>query len=257
MEGIELENISIPLIKGEKGDKGDTGLTGAKGDKGDKGDTGAAGTTDYLELSNRPTLNNVMITGQLTSSDLNMYTKTQVDNAIADSEDSTLAIVAGDVELTINPTTYVLTAKLENSSGQVISSSSIDLPLESMVVSGRYDSATKKVILTLQNGSTVEFSVADLIDGLVSTTDLETTLEDYVKNTDYATSSTGGVVKISDGYGLELSNVGALRGKTQTYSNYQSMNNAGVICKGTLENVLTNVVGDINSMLDSINGEVI
>ena len=30
MEGIELENISIPLIKGEKGD---TGLPGAKGDK--------------------------------------------------------------------------------------------------------------------------------------------------------------------------------------------------------------------------------
>ena len=226
------------------------------GDKGDKGDTGAAGTTDYLELSNRPTINNVMVTGQLTSSDLNMYTKTQVDNAIADSEDSTLAIVAGDVELTINPTTYVLTAKLENSSGQVISSSSIDLPLESMVVSGRYDSATKKVILTLQNGSTVEFSVADLIDGLVSTTDLETTLEDYVKNTDYGTSTTGGVVKITGSYGVEL-DTGYLRGKIMTYANYGNAHNTSLISKGTLDNVLTAKIGDIGTALDTIQGEVI
>jgi hypothetical protein len=39
----------------------------------------------------------------------------------------------------------------------------IDLPLESVVVSGSYDSVTKKVILTLENGSTIEFSIADLV----------------------------------------------------------------------------------------------
>lgn len=184
-------------------------------------------------------------------------TKTWTNNAIADSEESTLAIVAGDVELTINPTTYVLTAKLENSSGQVISSSSIDLPLESMVVSGRYDSATKKVILTLQNGSTVEFSVADLIDGLVSTTDLETTLEDYVKNTDYATSSKGGVVKVNSQYGVAMLDNETLRGVTADYTTYQARSSNFIISKGTLENVLNARIGDINTMLDTINGEVI
>jgi hypothetical protein len=44
----------------------------------------------------------------------------------------------------------------------------IDLPLESVVVSGSYDAVNKKVILTLENGNTVEFSVADLVAGLQS-----------------------------------------------------------------------------------------
>jgi hypothetical protein len=35
-----------------------------------------------------------------------------------------------------------------------------------VVVSGSYDDASKKIILTLQSGSTVEFSVADLVSGL-------------------------------------------------------------------------------------------
>jgi hypothetical protein len=39
----------------------------------------------------------------------------------------------------------------------------IDLPLESVVVSGSYDAVNKKVVLTLENGNTVEFSVADLV----------------------------------------------------------------------------------------------
>lgn len=42
----------------------------------------------------------------------------------------------------------------------------IDLPLESVVVGGSYNSQTKKVVLTLQNGNTIEFSVADLVSGL-------------------------------------------------------------------------------------------
>lgn len=45
----------------------------------------------------------------------------------------------------------------------------IDLPLESVVVNGEYNSNTKKVILILQNGSKIEFSIEDLIAGLVPT----------------------------------------------------------------------------------------
>ena len=44
----------------------------------------------------------------------------------------------------------------------------IDLPLESVVVSGRYDHTNKQVVLTLKDGSTVAFSVIDLVSGLVS-----------------------------------------------------------------------------------------
>ena len=70
------------------------------------------------------------------------------------------------IDLEINSSTYVVTLKLKDIDGNVISTDTIDLPLETVVVGGRYDNLTKKVILTLENGSTVEFSVADLVAGL-------------------------------------------------------------------------------------------
>lgn len=73
------------------------------------------------------------------------------------------------LSLTINSSTFVITAQLLDQDGNTLGSAqTIDLPLESVVVSGSYDSTNKKVILTLQNGSTIEFSVADLVAGLVS-----------------------------------------------------------------------------------------
>lgn len=73
------------------------------------------------------------------------------------------------LSLTINSSTYVITGQLKDQDGNNLGSAqTIDLPLESVVVSGSYDAATKKVILTLQNGSTIEFSVADLVAGLQS-----------------------------------------------------------------------------------------
>lgn len=82
-------------------------------------------------------------------------------------------------------------------------------------------------------------------------------LTDYVKNTDYATNQTGGVIKYSpDSYGTNVYN-GFLLASPKTYAQYQSAGNTIFIGKGTLENVLTARIGDINSVLDAINGEVI
>lgn len=72
------------------------------------------------------------------------------------------------LELSLNNSTYVLTLNLKNASGTVISTDSVDLPIESVVVGGSYNNDTKKVILTLQSGSTIEVSVGDLISGLQS-----------------------------------------------------------------------------------------
>lgn len=76
----------------------------------------------------------------------------------------------GDVQgisVTVDPNTYVMTTQLKDGTGgNVGSPATVDLPLESMVVGGEYDDATKNVILTLKNGETVEFSVADLVAGL-------------------------------------------------------------------------------------------
>ena len=78
-----------------------------------------------------------------------------------------------------------------------------------------------------------------------------------VQNTDYANGTTAGVFKTSSGYGTEVSTSGFLRGVAKTYSDYGNADTATIISKGTLDNVLTAVVGDINTLLDTINGEVI
>ena len=73
------------------------------------------------------------------------------------------------LSLSLNTTDYKLTLSGTRADGTTFTVSDVvDLPLESVVVGGRYDDTTKKVILTLQNGNTIDFSVADLINGLQS-----------------------------------------------------------------------------------------
>lgn len=74
---------------------------------------------------------------------------------------------AAALSLTINSSTFVVTGQLKDQNGDNLGTAqTIDLPLESVVVNGSYNSQTKKVVLTLQNGNTIEFSVADLVSGL-------------------------------------------------------------------------------------------
>ena len=72
-----------------------------------------------------------------------------------------------DLAFSMNSSTFVITAQLKDQDGNNLGTAkTIDLPLESVVVDGDYDSATKEVVLTLKNGSEVRFSVADLVSGL-------------------------------------------------------------------------------------------
>ena len=63
-------------------------------------------------------------------------------------------------------------------------------------------------------------------------------MTDYVKNTDYATDSKGGVIKTS-AYGLSLNTNGVLTPSSYTYAQYPGLTNYHVISKGTLENAIT------------------
>lgn len=62
---------------------------------------------------------------------------------------------------------------------------------------------------------------------------------DYITNTDYATSSNGGVVKVDGYYGVDDTDGGRIRASNYTYSQYESKSNNAFISKGTLENVVT------------------
>lgn len=96
-----------------------------------------------------------------------------------------------------------------------------------------------KLIFTLQNGNTIEVPLTDLVDNVVTEEELLDKLKDYIKNTDFASAEKAGVIKVDAvNYATEVNN-GKLRAFTKTYENYKNMTDAGIVGKGTLENVIT------------------
>lgn len=77
-------------------------------------------------------------------------------------------------------------------------------------------------------------------------------LTDYVKNIDYATATKGGVIKLNAQYCVRDIGNGVLASVTRTYEQYASLGNYAFISKGTLENVLAEKIGDIETLLGGI-----
>ena len=201
------------------------------------------------------------------------------------------------IDLEINSSNYVVSLNLKDIDGNIISTDTIDLPLENVVVGGSYDATNKKIVLTLENGNTVDIPVGDLIAGLqteitsqnklasdlvddsnsgnkfvntsekqawnakydkpaggIPKTDLassvgasldkadsaiqEADLADYVKNTDYATSSKAGVIKTPGWSGFTTNSSGDFYPTVKDYATYDSAGDNLAISKGTLENVI-------------------
>lgn len=123
-----------------------------------------------------------------------------------------------------------------------------------------YDNLVENTIPGIENSIPTKTSELENNSGFITSSDLPD-LTNYVKNTDYSTDSTGGVIKT--GYGSELDVNGTIRAKTYSYSDYSSMANSRFIGKGTLENVITGkdlttktyvdgLVGDINTILATL-----
>ena len=92
---------------------------------------------------------------------------------------------------------------------------------------------------------------------------IDTHLTDYVKNTDYASANTGGVIKATIGNQLQVNSSGELTSRTVAYSSYGNILPDAFISKGTLENVITgkelvnktyvdDLVGDIETILTTL-----
>lgn len=69
---------------------------------------------------------------------------------------------------------------------------------------------------------------------------VEIDLSDYVKNTDYATSNKGGVIKY--GNYVNVDSLGTVQTETATTAQYEAANNKMFVGKGTLENILPSKV---------------
>lgn len=105
--------------------------------------------------------------------------KGYIDNNVSNLVNYELKGKTGtNLGVSIDNTTYVMTIDLKNTAGEVISTGSVDLPLESMVIGASYDDSTKEIVLTLQSGEEVKFSVADLVSGLVSQSTFDTKMNE-------------------------------------------------------------------------------
>ena len=71
--------------------------------------------------------------------------------------------------VSLNTTDYKMTVTLKDQDGNTLGTAqTVDFPIESVVVGGSYDSTNKKIVLTLQNGNTIDVPVGDLVAGLQS-----------------------------------------------------------------------------------------
>lgn len=119
--------------------------------------------------SNAGTVTGIMMNGASkgTSGVINLGTVLTQHQDISGKADKADAI--GSLTLSMNSTNYQITLSGTKVDGTPFSVSNvIDLPLESVVVSGSYNISTKEVVLRLKDGSTIEFSIADLVSGLQS-----------------------------------------------------------------------------------------
>lgn len=85
-----------------------------------------------------------------------------------------------NLEITEDSSLFKYTFTLKDSKGNTLSTKTIDLPLEELVVNGSYNNVTKSIVLTLKNGNTVDIPVGDLVEGLVNSTDLQNALSTKV-----------------------------------------------------------------------------
>lgn len=94
---------------------------------------------------------------------------------------------------------------------------------------------------------TVPTDTADLTNGAgyITSAALPTNVSDlvndagYITASDYATNATGGTIKVTGAFGLDMSNSGELKGTVVSTSDYPTMWNDAVVSKGTLENALS------------------
>lgn len=201
-------------------------------------------------LENKKDIQNLKETSEKNTSNINEFNENLQNYSLVTETGYKL-------DLSIDNSTYIMTLKLLDKNENVLSTGEIDLPIESMIINVSYDSNVKRLTFYLQNGNVIKVPLNDLISGLVTEENLEETLKEYalkkdipknlselendsnyVKNTDYATSSVGGVVTLNNYFGIDVATKGQLVGSPKSYFAYTNSENRLLISKGTLENVI-------------------
>lgn len=136
------------------------------------------------ELNNKIDTVEADLTGQIATvnSDLIEFKETAENQfELIDNTKGTKIVASVDNQ------TYVMNFELQNSKNETISTSQIDLPLESVVVNGTYTDGI--LTLILKNGNSVDINIADIIRGLATEeyvdgaiNELSTIVENKIEN---------------------------------------------------------------------------
>ena len=162
------------------------------------------GVSNYNDLDNKPTINDVELIGNKTASDLGLATPTDIMQAIASIPQFKLSIV-DELPSTGEKMTLYLVPK-EGTNNDVYNE-----------------------YIWIEQTESFEHLGTTAVD-----------LTDYVKNTDYATTLKVGLLKASRTYSFNVkAENGNAQGMVVSLDNYPSKDNTAFICKGTLDNVLT------------------
>lgn len=214
---------------------------------------------EKADISDIPTVNNATLTIQKNGTSVGTFSANASEdvniNLIIPTTASDVSALSDSTKygaglsLTINSTNYVMTAQLKDQDGNNLGTvQTIDLPLESVVVSGSYDSVNKKIVLTLQNGTTIDIPVGDLISGLqteitennklnADLVDDSTSTNKFVTASDITTWN-GKQDVISD---LATIRAGAALGATSTQKitvTNPALTSSSGICEWTISNTL-------------------
>ena len=111
--------------------------------------------------------------------------------------------------------------------------------------------AVSKDYATYTSGDSLMFISKGTLENVI-------TGKGLITNTDYAGSGVSGVIVASGSYGVQVNQTnGVMTATTKSYTDYTNGYSNMFISKGTLENVLTATIGDIGTILDGINNEVL
>lgn len=242
--------------QGIQGEKGATGKTGPIGPQGVPGIQGLPGENYILTEEDKNTIKNEITENANSIFNQNAVSKTDAFNSNANTKTQ---VFNENVETQTNEFVEVVNSTL----------SSFESETSQYVKNTDYANANKGGVIrngnqfTNNNGipfvNTMEYnSYENSTNGaFIGKGTLENVIagKKLISETNYPTTENAGVIKTGYCFGVATNGIPVCG--TIPYSTYQNALDGIFIGKGTLENVLNAKIGSIDTILDTINGEVI
>ena len=196
-----------------------------------------ATTGSYNDSLNKPSINNVALTGNKSLDALGIQPKG--DYALESEIPDVSNFITNTVDNLVNYYKKSETFTKQEVNGLISAITTMDIRVVQTLPVQDISTTTIYLVPKTTAGTNDAYDeyiyVPNAWEHIGST---EVDLTNYVTNTDYATAEKGGTIRTSNASGLGISN-GNLYAVTKAYNTYNSASSNMFIGKGTLENVIT------------------